>query len=140
MSQDQCNHSLIIHDKFKDLFTIVTWNTRFLPQWYKCKETSYARKCTKPLAQKYKTKQVLKQNSIVSIKLFDFLLFMWFLDSWHIRKKRLNKNNNVKTTKTDKAWTIERLVKDVCLLIVCVYEFKTHNSFFHQILNEMVSS
>ena len=27
----------------------------------------------------------------------DFLLFIWFLDFWHTRKKRLMKNNNVKT-------------------------------------------
>ena len=33
---------------------------------------------------------------------FDFLLFMWFLDFWHTRMKRLIKSNNVKTTKTDK--------------------------------------
>ena len=39
----------------------------------------------------------------MSIKLFDFLLFMWFLDFLHIRRKRLIKSNNVKTTKADKA-------------------------------------
>ena len=34
---------------------------------------------------------------------FDFLLFMWFLDFWHTRMKRLIKSSNVKTTKTNKA-------------------------------------
>ena len=61
-SQDQQNHSLIIHDKFEDLFTIITKISRFLPQRYECKETSNARKCTKPLAQRYKAKQVLRQK------------------------------------------------------------------------------
>ena len=36
MSQDQQKHSLIIHDKFEDLFTIVTYMLRVLPQGYKC--------------------------------------------------------------------------------------------------------
>ena len=62
MSQDQQNHSLIIHDKFEDLFTTITKISRFLPQRYECKETSNARKCTMPLAQRYKAKQVLKQK------------------------------------------------------------------------------
>ena len=56
-------------------------------------QRNYAHKCTKPLSQRYKAKQVLRQNSIMSIKLFDFLLFMWFLDFWHIRRKRLIKSN-----------------------------------------------
>ena len=62
MSQDQQNHSLIIHDKFEDLFTTITKISRFLPQRYTCIKTSNVRKCTKPLAQRYKAKQVLKQN------------------------------------------------------------------------------
>ena len=62
MSQDQHNHSLIIHDKFEDLFTTITKISRFFPQRYECKETSNARKCTKPLAQRYKAKQVLRQK------------------------------------------------------------------------------
>ena len=66
-------------------------------------QRNYAHKCTKPLSQRYKAKQVLRQNSIMSIKLFDFLLFMWFLDFWHIIRKGLIKSNNVKTTKTNKA-------------------------------------
>jgi len=70
MSQDQHNHSLIIHDKFEDLFTTITKISRFFPQWYECMKTSNARKCTKPLAQRYKAKQVLRQNSTKSIKLF----------------------------------------------------------------------
>ena len=61
-SQDQQNHSLIIHDKFEDLFTTITKISRFFPHRYKCKETSNARKCTKPLAQRYKAKQVLRQK------------------------------------------------------------------------------
>ena len=40
---------------------------------------SYTRKCIRPLVQRYKAKHVLRQNSIMSIKLFDFLLFMRFL-------------------------------------------------------------
>ena len=62
MSQDQHNHSLIIHDKFEDLFTTITKISRFFPQRYECKETSNARKYTKPLAQRYKAKQVLRQK------------------------------------------------------------------------------
>ena len=60
MSQDQQNHSLIIHDKFEDLFT----------QRYKA------------LAQRYKAKQVLRQNSTQSIKLliFYFLCGFWIFD------------------------------------------------------------
>ena len=78
MSQDQQNHSLIIHDKFEDLFT----------QRYKA------------LAQRYKAKQVLRQNSTQSIKLliFYFLCGFWIFD----KKKKLIKSNNVKTAKTDK--------------------------------------
>ena len=38
-----------------------------------------------------------------------------------------------------KPWTIERLGEDVHLLIVCVDKFKTHNSFFYQVSNEMVT-
>ena len=61
MSQDQQNHSLIIHDKFEDLFT----------QRYKA------------LAQRYKAKQVLRQNSTQSIKLliFYFLCGFWIFDT-----------------------------------------------------------
>ena len=61
MSQDQQNHSLIIHDKFEDLFT----------QRYKA------------LAQRYKAKQVLRQNSTQSIKLliFYFLCGFWIVDT-----------------------------------------------------------
>ena len=75
MSQDQHNHSLIIHDKFEDLFTTITYVSRVFPQRYRCMNTSNARKCTTPLAQRYKAKQVLRQNSTKSIKLFDFLIF-----------------------------------------------------------------
>ena len=79
MSQDQQNHLLIIHDKFEDLFT----------QRYKA------------LAQRYKAKQVLRQNSTQSIKLliFYFLCGFWIFDT---KKKKLIKSNNVKTAKTDK--------------------------------------
>ena len=80
MSQDQQNHSLIIHDKFEDL----------LQQLHRCQEfshkdisaygTSNARKSTMPVVQRYKAKHALRQNSTKSIKLFDFLLFMCFLD------------------------------------------------------------
>ena len=72
MSQDQQNHLLIIHDKFEDLFT-----------------------------QRYKAKQVLRQNSSQSIKLliFYFLCGFWIFDT---KKKKLIKSNNVKTAKTDK--------------------------------------
>ena len=94
MSQDHHNHLLINHDKFEDLFTTITKISRFFPQWYKCMKTSDVRKCTKPLAQRYKAKQVLRQNSTMLIKLFDFLIFMWFLDFWHKRRKRLIKNKN----------------------------------------------
>ena len=61
MSQNQQNHSLIIHDKFEDLFT----------QRYKA------------LAQRYKAKQVLRQNSSQSIKLliFYFLCGFWIFDT-----------------------------------------------------------
>ena len=38
-----------------------------------------------------------------------------------------------------KPWTIERLGEDVYLLVVCVYEFKTHNFIFHQIPDEVVT-
>ena len=38
-----------------------------------------------------------------------------------------------------KLWSIERFGEDVCFFIVYVYEFKTHNSFFHQVSNEMVT-
>ena len=37
-SQDQQNHWLIVHDKFEDLFTIVTYMSRYFPQWYECIE------------------------------------------------------------------------------------------------------
>ena len=40
-----------------------------------------------------------RQNTIMSIKFLDFLLFV-FLDFWHRSKKRLIKNNNVKTFQT----------------------------------------
>ena len=65
------------------------------------KGTSYARKCTKPLGQRYKTKQVLRQNLTMSIKLliFYFLCGFWIFDT---KKKKLIKSNNVKTAKTDK--------------------------------------
>ena len=62
MSQDQQNHSLIIHDKFEDLFTTIKKISRFLLQLYECMKTSNARKCSKPLAQRYKAKQVLRQK------------------------------------------------------------------------------
>ena len=80
MSQDQQNHSLIIHDKFEDLFT----------QRYKA------------LAQRYKVKKVLRQNSTQSIKLliFYFLCGFWIFDTK--KKKKMIKSNNVKTAKTDK--------------------------------------
>ena len=66
ISQDQQNHSLIIHDKFEDLFT----------QRYKA------------LAQRYKAKQVLRQNLTQSIKLliFYFLCGFWIFDT----KKKKN--------------------------------------------------
>ena len=35
-SQDQQNHSLVIHDKVEDLFTTVTLISKFLSQWYEC--------------------------------------------------------------------------------------------------------
>ena len=38
MSQDQQNYWLIIHDKFEDLFTTITWISRWFPQIYKCIE------------------------------------------------------------------------------------------------------
>ena len=38
-----------------------------------------------------------------------------------------------------KLWSIDRFGEDVCFFIVYVYEFKTHNSFFHQVSNEMVT-
>ena len=38
-----------------------------------------------------------------------------------------------------KPWTIKKLGEDIRLLIICVDEFKTHNSSFHQVLNEMVT-
>ena len=62
MSQDQQNHSLIIYDKFEDLFTTIITISGFLPHRYECMKTSNARKCTKPLAQRYKAKQVLRQK------------------------------------------------------------------------------
>ena len=63
MSQDQQNHSLIIYDKFEDLFTTIITISGFLPHRYECMKTSNARKCTKPLAQRYKAKQVLRQKT-----------------------------------------------------------------------------
>ena len=48
-----------------------------------------------------KTSFETKLNNVTQT--FDFLLFMWFLDFWHIRMKRLIKSNNVKTAKTDEA-------------------------------------
>ena len=54
-------------------------------------KTSNARKCTKPLAQRYKTKQDLRQNSTKSIKLFDFLISLcdfWIFDT---RNKKIDK-------------------------------------------------
>ena len=54
-------------------------------------KTSNARKCTKPLAQRYKAKQVLRQNSTTSIKLFDFLHFMWFWIFTHTNQRHKSK-------------------------------------------------
>ena len=53
-----------------------------------------------------KTNFETKLNNVDQI--FDFLFFMWFLDFWHIRRKRLIKSNNVKTTKTNKAINIQQ--------------------------------
>ena len=79
------------------------------------KKTSYARKCTEPLAQRYKAKQVLRQNSTMSIKLFDFLFFMWFLDFWHIRRKNIDKKQQWKNKKTNKQnHAIQKANKVVC--------------------------
>ena len=38
-----------------------------------------------------------------------------------------------------KPWTIERFGEDVCLLVVHMYEFKTHHFIFHQVLDEVVT-
>ena len=72
------NHSLIIHDKFEDLLQQSHRCQDFFHNDISAQGTSYARKCTRPLAQRYKAKHVLRQNSIMLIKLFDFLLFMHF--------------------------------------------------------------
>ena len=56
-------------------------------------KTNNARKCTKPLAQRYKTKQVLRQNSTKSIKLFDFLIFYVIFGFLTQETKRLIRQN-----------------------------------------------
>ena len=43
----------------------------------------------------------------MSIKLFDFLLFMWFWILTH-KKEKMIKSNNVKTTKTNTAINIQQ--------------------------------
>ena len=96
MSQDQQYHWLLIHDKFDKDIKISP--TKIWSAW----GTSYALKCTRPLVQRYKAKYVLRQNSTMSINLFGFSTFYVFLDFWHKNKKRLIKNNNVKTLKQKK--------------------------------------
>ena len=103
-SQDQQNHSLIIHDKFEDLFTTITKISRFLPQWYRCMKTSNARKCTKPLAQRYKAKQVLRQKLNKVNQAFWFSIFMCFLDFWH-KKKKIDQKTKTKTKTRSKVYT-----------------------------------
>ena len=40
--------------------------------------------------------QVLRQNSIMSIKLFDFLLFMWFFGFLTYKKEKIDKKTTTK--------------------------------------------
>ena len=67
---------------------------------------------TQGISIKVQGKICLWQNTIMSIKLFlDFLLFMCVLDFWHKNKKRLIKNNNVKTFKYKNKQTIDFQLK-----------------------------
>ena len=98
ISQDQQNHSLVIHDKVEDLFTTVTQISKFSHNDMSAQETSYARKCIRPSVQRYKVKHALRQNSTKLIKLFDFLyiyiyIYIVFLDFLY---KNMIKANNVK--------------------------------------------
>ena len=60
-------------------------------------ETSYARRCTRPLVQMYKAKHALRQNSTKLIKLFDFLIFLCVFGFLTQKKKKMIKTSNVKT-------------------------------------------
>ena len=64
--------------------------------FFHSERTSYARKCTKPLVQRYKAKHALRQNLTKLIKLFDFLFFImcfWIFDK---KKKKNDKSQQCK--------------------------------------------
>ena len=61
------------------------------------KGASYAHRCTKPFAQRYKVKHILRQNSTMSINLFGVSTFYAVFGFWHTRNKRLIRSNNVNT-------------------------------------------
>ena len=49
----------------------------------------------------------------MSIKLLDFLIFMWFLDFWHKRRKRLNKHRKKQQYSQMDKQTINMLHKEL---------------------------
>ena len=65
-------------------------------------KTSNARRCTKPLAQRYKAKQVLRQDSTKSIKLFDFQIFYVIFGFLTQGTKRLIKQKKYKHKRISK--------------------------------------
>ena len=104
-------------------------------------KTSNARKCTKPLAQRYKTKQDLRQNSTKSIKLFDFLIFYVIFGFLTQETKRLIKqkkysqedkqttnNKNSKHTKQTLSQGIGSINAWTCCNAYAWVPFFTHTS------------
>ena len=96
ISQDQQKYSLIIHDKFEDLFTTVTKMSIVFPQWYKYignKLRSYMHKAISTKVQG-KTCFETKLNKIDQT--FWFSIFMCFWIFYTKKKKKMIKAKNAK--------------------------------------------
>ena len=83
-----------------------------------------------------KTNFETKLNNVTQT--FYFLLFMWFLDFWHTRMKRLIKSNNVKTTKTDKATIFIPLVFEYPFSVNDMNIFRPWSKFPHLISHKLI--
>ena len=95
MFQNQHDYWLIIHDKLEDRFTTITHRCQDFSQYdMSASRTSYARKCTKPLVQRYKVKLTCDMCSNIYNQ--TFWIFHFLCGFGIFTHTKLNKKSKIK--------------------------------------------